>query len=165
MKRPSQKNGPRLRLWQEWTVYALVGGLAVTGFVWLWLHNFGAVEGEFGPQQSPAERPLLVAHGVLGFGFLLLGGMILDRHVPAAWNQRRHLVTGFSLLGGLSVAALTALGLYYLSNETVRGWTSLIHWAVGAAAIVALLAHAVARRQAKPARPRRAGRKPKAPSA
>lgn len=147
MKRPSQKNGPRLQPWQEWTVYALVGGLAVTGFVWLWLHNFGAVEGEFGPQQSPAERPLLVAHGVLGFGFLLLGGMILDRHIPAAWKQRRHLVSGVSLLSVVTVAALTVLGLYYVSGERLRAATSLVHWIAGAASLVTLAAHAVARRQ------------------
>lgn len=161
MTRRAPKDGPRLRLWQEWAVYGLVAGLAATGAAWLWLHTFVTVQGEFGTMNHPAEHPLLVGHGVLGFGFLVLAGMLLDRHVPAAWKQRRHIVTGFSLLGAMSVAALSALGLYYLSDDRARAATSVLHWAVGLAAAVALTAHALARRQAN-GRARRGSGKPAA---
>lgn len=145
MRRAKPKNGPKLRPWQEAGVYGVFGLLAATGVAWLLLHHFGQVEGEFGPTVNPAEHPLIVVHGVLSFGFLLLGGIILEGHVPAAWSKRRNLYTGVGLLVALGLAALTALGLYYLADDRLRGWTSLAHWTVGLAALAVLAPHAIRR--------------------
>lgn len=145
MKRAKPENGPRLRPWQERAVYGVTVGLAVTGFAWLVLHQFVTIEGEFGPSRHPAEHPLIVIHGVLGFPFLVLAGIILERHVPAAWGQRRNLYTGIGLLTALGLAALTALGLYYLADERLRAWASVTHWSMAAAALVVLIPHAIRR--------------------
>lgn len=168
MKRAKPDIGPKLRPWQEWMVYGVTAAMAVTGFVWLLLHQFVTVEGEFGPSRHPAEHPLMVIHGVLGFPFLVLVGIILERHVPAAWNKRRNLYTGIGLLTALALAALTALGLYYLADERLRSWASVTHWSMGAVALVVLIPHAIRRgssrrgvrgrgttraRRAKPSRP------------
>lgn len=166
MKRVKPESGPKLRPWQEWAVYGVMAGMAATGFAWLVLHQFVTVEGAFGPSRHPAEHLLLVIHGVLGFPFLVLVGMILERHVPAAWGQRRNLYTGIGLLTALGSAALTALGLYYLADERLRAWASVMHWSAGAAALVVLIPHAVRRGSSRRAsagsvRPGRAG--PKGP--
>lgn len=126
-------------------VYGVTAGMAVTGFAWLVLHQFVTVEGEFGPSRHPAEHSLMVIHGMLGFPFLVLAGIILERHVPAAWSQRRNLYTGIGLLTALGLAALTALGLYYLADERLRGWASVTHWSLGSAALVVLIPHAIRR--------------------
>lgn len=145
MRRAKPKTGPKLDRWQEAAVYGLLGGLAVTGFAWLLLHQFVTVEGEFGPGKHPAEHVLIVAHGALSFVFLVFAGMILEGHVPSAWSRRRNLYTGIGLLSALGLAALTALGLYYVADERLRGWTSVAHWSVGAAALAVLVPHAIRR--------------------
>ena len=134
MRRPKPKTGPKLRPWQEAAVYGLVAALAVSGFGWLLLHQFVTVEGEFGPSRHPAEHVLIVTHGALSFVFLVLAGMVIEGHVRSAWSKRRNLYTGIGLLSALGLAALTALCLYYVADERLRGWTSVAHWSVGAAA-------------------------------
>lgn len=143
MRRAKPKNGPKLRAWQEAAVYGVFGSLAASGMVWLLLHHFAQVESEFGPTANPAEHPLMVVHGVLSFAFLVLAGIILEGHVPAAWTKRRNLYTGVGLLAALGLAALTALGLYYLADDRLRGWTSIAHWTTGLAALAVLALHAI----------------------
>lgn len=149
MRRAKPNNGPKLRPWQEACVYGGFGLLAATGLAWLLLHHFAQVEGEFGPVANPAEHPLLVVHGALTFGFLVLTGIILEGHVPAAWSKRRNRYTGLGLLAAMGLMALTGVGLYYLSDDRMRGWTSVAHWTVGLAALAVLVPHAIRRGRAQ----------------
>lgn len=144
---PRARNRPhRLSVAQEATVYLLTGGLALSGGAWLVLHHFVRVAGEFGPEQSPFERPLIILHGVLSFGFLVLAGAILERHVRPAWRFRINRATGIALLTAFAALALTALGLYYLAGEGLRNLASLAHWTVGLVALPILAWHASKRR-------------------
>lgn len=139
-KRPQ---GARLAPRLELGVYLAWGALALTGSAWLLLHNFARAPGEFGDTPHPAEHPMLVAHGVASYVVLVLAGALFASHVPPAWRYGRNRKSGLTLLALAAIAAVTALGLYYLSNEGLRAAASLAHWLAGLASLALLTLHAV----------------------
>jgi hypothetical protein len=139
----------RLPRWQEWSVYMTLGLLIATGIVWLLLDNFVRVEGEFGPEHHPAEHLVLIVHGVAAYAFLIIGGAMIPVHITLGWNTRRHLKSGLTLAGTCLILGLTALGLYYMSDEISRNWVSITHWVLGLVAIPALIVHALIGRRSR----------------
>ncbi|HEX6660328.1 MAG TPA: hypothetical protein VF067_00435, partial [Sphingomicrobium sp.] len=69
MTRRRPTNLPR---WQELAVYLAFAVLLVTGVAWLVLDSWVRVQGEFGPEQHPAEHWVLIAHGIGAYIFLLI---------------------------------------------------------------------------------------------
>lgn len=138
MTRRRPTNLPR---WQELAVYAAFGLLLVSGITWLILDTWVRVQSEFGPEQHPAEHWMLIAHGIGAYAFLLILGAMIPVHIPLGWHQRRNLASGIGFLTICTILGLTALGLYYVGEDALRRWTSLIHWAVGLAALPILLIH------------------------
>jgi hypothetical protein len=139
----SRRRPGRLPHWQEWTVYVSFGMLIATGIAWLLLEHFVRIAGEFGPEPHPAQRWTLVAHGLVAYGFLIVAGTMVPVHIIAGWNTRRNLKSGLTFAGTLLLLAVTALGLYYLGDDSVRGQVSLIHWVAGLVALPLLLIHAL----------------------
>jgi hypothetical protein len=139
----------RLPHWQEWSVYVTLGLLIATGIVWLLLDNFVRIEGEFGPEHHPAVQLVLIAHGVAAYAFLIIGGAMIPVHITLGWNTKRHLKSGLTLAGTCLILALTALGLYYVGDETSRNWVSIVHWVLGLVAIPALVIHALIGRRSR----------------
>lgn len=153
-RRPT--NLPR---WQELAVYFSFGLLLVTGIAWLVLDSWVRVPSDFGLEHHPAEHWMLIAHAVGAYAFLVIFGAMIPVHIPLGWHQRRNLKSGISLLTICGLLGLTALGLYYIGDDGVRSWTSLIHWAVGLVALPALLIHVLRRVTPRLAEsPRRRGR-------
>lgn len=143
----TRKRPTRLPPWQEYAVYATLGGLIVTGLAWLALDWWVRVEGEFGPEHHPAEHLSLIVHGIAAYAFLIIAGAMIPVHIKLGWNLRRNRKSGLWLGISGMVAAITALGLYYLGEEGVRAATSVAHWLAGLAIIPALLIHAIRGRQ------------------
>ena len=141
-RRPTQ-----LPRWQEWAVYLTLGLLIASGLAWLLLDTFVRSAGEFGPEHHPAERWALVSHGMFGYAFLIIAGAMIPVHIRLGWHLDRHRWTGSTLASTCVLLTLTALGLYYLGDELMRHWVSLVHWSVGLLAIPALLVHALRGRQ------------------
>lgn len=133
----------RLPRWQEQAVYWTLGALIVTGLAWLAFDYGVRIDGEFGPEHHPAERWSLIVHGIAAYAFLVVGGALIPVHIKSGWTQRRNLKSGLWLGLSCSVAAITALGLYYLGDEAVRPVTSIAHWLVGIVILPALLVHAI----------------------
>lgn len=127
--------------WQELAVYVSAAVLLLTGVAWLILDTWVRTEGEFGPEQAPAEHWMLIAHAVGAYAFLVALGTILPVHIPLGWRQRRNQVSGVSVLTLCAILSLTALGLYYVGEDIARSWASLVHWVVGLAAVPILLIH------------------------
>ena len=137
-RRPS-----RLPRWQEWSVYISLAMLVATGVAWLLFDSFVRVTGEFGPEHSPAERWLLVSHGVVAYAFLTIAGAMIPVHITLGWNLRRNLKSGFMVAGTCLILAVTALGLYYLGDELSRRSASVAHWVTGLLLVPLLLVHAL----------------------
>ncbi len=64
-------------------------------------------------------------------------------HVRLGWSLDRNKVSGIWLGSACIIAAISALGLYYLGGEGARSTASLAHWLVGLVLIPALVIHAV----------------------
>lgn len=133
----------RLRLpgWVRWWVY-LGGALsALSGSAWLLLHHFVRREGEFGPEPSALEHPSLVLHGVSGLMLLWVLGLVWLPHVRRGWSKRQHRWVGGTMAALMLWLALSAAGLYYLGDESWRGWVGIAHWTLGLFAAIWLPVH------------------------
>lgn len=146
----------------EWSVYLSFGVLFITGVAWLVLDWWVRIEGDFGPEHHPAQHVMLILHGIAAYALLIVAGALIPVHVKVGWSIRRNFKSGIAVGTALAVLSLTALALYYLSSEGALGWSRLLHWVVGLAALPILLIHVVrGRRNITPQRagsPRRRGR-------
>jgi hypothetical protein len=133
----------RLPRWQEWSVYVSLGLLIATGIAWLLFDSFVHVNGEFGPEPHPAEHWILIIHGAVAYGFLIIAGTMIPMHITLGWNTKRNFNSGLTLAGTCLMLAVTALGLYYVGDELSRHWVSITHWVVGLIVVPALLVHAL----------------------
>lgn len=143
MRRKKNARPTRLPRWQEYAVYVSLGALTLTGLAWLGLDWGVRIEGEFGPERHPAEHWALIAHGIAAYAFLVVGGAMIPVHVKLGWSLDRNKASGLWLGVGSVVAAISALGLYYLGGEGARSTASMAHWLVGLVLIPALIIHAV----------------------
>jgi hypothetical protein len=115
--------------------------LWISGVVWLVLHNYGQVQGEFGPEANPAEPWMLRMHGAAMIAALLGAGSLLVVHVWRGWTYRSQRVLGSVLTTTCSLLILTGYLLYYVGDETMRPWLSKIHWIVGLLILPIFLLH------------------------
>jgi hypothetical protein len=130
-----------LKPWQEWTLYLTTGLLWISGALWLYYKYYGQVQGEYGAQASPVQPILLEVHGAVAMAFLIVLGSLFVDHVPMGWKQKKHRPSGLSLLSVSVILILTGWGLYYLGDQNIRRWTSVVHWGVGLAVPVLLFLH------------------------
>jgi len=137
------RRASRLPRWQEWAVYLSLGGLIVTGILWLLFDQWVRVEGEFGPEHHAAQSWLLTGHGVLAYGFLIVAGAMIPVHIILGWRLRKNLWSGISLASLCLILAVSALGIYYLGEDAARSWASLMHWSLGIAVLPIFLIHAL----------------------
>ena len=131
----------RLPRWQEWSIYLGFGLLFATGAGWLLLDWFVRVTGEFGPEHHPAQHWSIVIHGIAAYFFLATLGSLVPVHIKLGWILGGHRWSGSALAGTLLLLSLTALGLYYASDDLSRSWASTVHWVVGLFALLAILLH------------------------
>jgi hypothetical protein len=127
--------------WQKWGLIVCFMLLLSSGLVWLYLEHFVAVEGEFGPENHPWQHTWLVVHGVASPMFAWLVGVLWTAHIKRHWRARMKRTSGVLMLIGCLVAALSALGLYYLANEQWRSVTSALHWILGCLFALVFLWH------------------------
>lgn len=133
----------RLPRWQELAVYVSLACLVLTGLVWLALDQWVRVAGDFGSEHHPSQRWMLIVHAVAAYGFLFVAGSLVSVHIPLGWRLGRNRTNGVMLCLVSFVLAISALGLYYVGSEALRGWLSLLHWILGLGIAPALLIHAL----------------------
>lgn len=126
----------RLGRWHRRLVLAALVIVAASGTLWFVLHD--------AMNQEPGEllRDLLIAHGVASFAAAVALGSLLSLHVPVGYRQKRNVVSGVLLLSAMLLLLVTALFLYYGSEET-RAGARLIHLVVGFAAMVGVPLHMI----------------------
>ena len=148
MAEPSLYNSPSVRLGngRKWVLHLVWIGLIASGVVWLLLHNFFLVKGEFGSEHSPYEPLSLKVHGGLAFLAIWFGGMMWGTHMLKAWSQKRRRWTGTILLLVFGVLIVSGYLLYYAGDEDLRAKVSLIHWIVGLSIPVMYIIHRVSKK-------------------
>ena len=144
---------PRLRVGRRRLVNGVGLGLWASGLVWLVLHYFLRSKGEFGPEPSPLEPWSLKLHGLFAFGALWTLGLLWGVHVVNGWGTRRRRWSGSLVLGALGLLTVSGWLLYYAGSDQVRGVVSILHWAIGLAALPLYLAHRLIRGSPTPPAP------------
>lgn len=121
----------KLARWQIMVLTISGALLWLSGAGWLLLHYFGQVQGEFGVETNPLEPWFLRLHGLVLIPALLGFGGLFIVHIPKGWKDKSQRVAGVTLTAVFGVLIATGYMLYYVGEETVRDWTSIIHWAIG----------------------------------
>jgi hypothetical protein len=125
-----------LEPWQKRALYLSVLALWLSGMVWKLL------------SQTPLWMRI---HGAAAMAFLIMFGTLLMGHVPAGWREDRQRFSGSSLISLCGILIVTGWILYYSGNETIRQWTSLVHWGIGVGLPILIYLHIrLARRLQKP---------------
>jgi len=131
-------------------VYAGFALLWVSGALWLAFHYFFRVEGDFGPAAHPLEAWWLRLHGLMAMAALVLAGSLAPNHIRLAWNRRKNLGSGVSMLAFAVWLAASGYALYYFSSDANAAWLSLVHWIAGLALPTVLVAHIQSGRKRRP---------------
>jgi hypothetical protein len=121
----------KLARWQIWLLSLSGGVLWLSGSLWLLLHHYGQVQGSFGPEANPLEPWMLRLHGFVLIPLLLGAGGLLVAHIPKGWAYHHQRVAGTALGVLLLTLIITGYMLYYVSTESLRNWSSIIHWILG----------------------------------
>jgi hypothetical protein len=131
----------KLARWQLRLVCWSGAALWLSGVVWLLLHNFFQVQGEFGPETNSFEPWLLRLHGAAMIAAMLGVGSLLVVHVWRGWTYPSQRVIGLALIAFITVLVATGYLLYYVTNDTWRAGLALVHWLIGAAALPLFVLH------------------------
>jgi hypothetical protein len=139
----TRSGGVRLSSFHERWVVGVALALFATGALWIVFHYFVTVPSEFGEHRHPLETWWLRLHGAAAMAFLVVFGTLLSVHIRGAWRLGRNRVTGVVMLSLASLLVVSGYGLYYSGEETLRQWTSVVHWIIGLAALPAMVAHMI----------------------
>ncbi|HEX5354703.1 MAG TPA: hypothetical protein VFW93_00700 [Aquabacterium sp.] len=138
------KHRNRISRAQRRTLYAATALLALTGLMWLSVHQLAwpamsraSMEG----LPSPWEPWLMKLHGAAMMVMLFLTGRISATHVMRGWRLKWRVADGVGLLVGLAALTLTGYSLYYLVPDDWRDANGWLHAAIGVLWVVTLLVH------------------------
>src|SRR5262249_46568357 len=88
----------------------------------------------------------MVVHGVLAVVAVFFFGWVGGAHIGIHWKRGAKRGSGITLIALIGVLALTGLASYYLTFESVREGSALVHEAAGAIALVPALIHWLGKR-------------------
>lgn len=126
-----QRRTAKLAGWQIWLLSLSGSVLWLSGAAWLLLHYYGQQPGEFGPEMNPLEPWMMKLHGLVLIPALLgIGGMLVA-HIPNGWDYVHQRIAGVALCAVLFALSASGYMLYYVGDELVRDWTSMVHWIIG----------------------------------
>lgn len=93
---------------------------------------------------SGSDRVWVAAlHCLLGWGMLWLVGAVWSIHMRAGWRRRQHWRSGLLLVALCLLLVLSALALFYVGDDDLLSWSSVMHWSSGTALGFAVLLHYV----------------------
>jgi len=117
----------RLRL----SVYAVFGGVWLTGCAWWALHRYFAIREEFGVARHPWEPTIASLHGVLAIATAFLFGWVMARHGSEGWRQRKRRASGGALAAVVAVLSISGFALFFLIDADWQSDTAIVHDALG----------------------------------
>lgn len=140
MSGPVQKPGSLGRS-TRLSLYAVCGGVWISGALWLLFHNFLPKRGEFGPEVNPLEPWFLKVHGAFAVAAIWMFGWMWSMHVTKLWPFSWRRWSGGLMAGVGAWLILSGYLLYYVGDDKARSVVSILHWGIGLAAPVFFLWH------------------------
>lgn len=97
------------------------------------------------PWNLPRGSRTVVAalHGLCAMLLLILVGALLPMHVRAGLKRALNFASGILLLSALTTLAVSGWAIYYVANEKLSTFASLLHLSAGLLSLVPLVIHAV----------------------
>ncbi len=118
---------------QRAAIYLVLGGLWLSGCLWLVLDQFFARPGQFGPMPHPWQPAILLVHGIVAiFGMYLLG-WVTARHVLKWWPGRLRRLSGATLATFLALLVVTGFALFFVSDDRWQRAAATFHDVLGLA--------------------------------
>jgi hypothetical protein len=121
----------RMRSRQRAAIYATLGGLWLSGCLWLVLDQFFARPGQFGPMLHPWQPAVLLIHGIVAIAGMYLLGWVSARHVLKWWPVRLRRASGTALAALLALLVVSGFALFFLSDDRWLRSVALCHDALG----------------------------------
>ena len=118
--------------------YLVFGILWGSGALWRFAEWFKS--SDLGPPRTPLQTLSMKVHGATMFIYLAMLGTLL-MHIRRGTALRANRLTGFSMIAINGILALTGWMLYYLIDDTLREWSSVIHWTIGISTLLLLVTH------------------------
>jgi hypothetical protein len=118
--------------------YIVFGILWGSGALWVLIEWFK--DPELGTARTVLQTLSMKIHGAVMLVFLAMLGTLLA-HVRRGWILKANRLSGCFNIGINALLALTGWLLYYITDDSARAWTSLIHWAIGLSALPLLYGH------------------------
>jgi hypothetical protein len=131
----------RIGYGRRWQIYIIGLGVWLSGGLWLLFHYFLVTQGEFGPTENPLTAWWLRLHGAFAFATLWMFGVLWATHITVAWPRQRRRRSGAALAAVLIVLVVSGYLLYYVGDDKVRPFLSVLHWSIGLAVPAFLVFH------------------------
>lgn len=137
---------------KDFIIYSMIFFiLFISGIVWLLLHYFYNINGEFGLESHPFESKVLCIHGFAAFAFMFIFGNIWAIHAKHGIQKKikRNFRSGIANVIIFSLLSITGVILYYTGSDMIRYIVSLVHWVSGIAVFIVVILHATYRRRVR----------------
>ena len=89
----------------------------------------------------------LEIHGWFSPAMIFLFGYLFSSHIIRAWPTKLFRTSGMMLTSILSILLITAPGLYYFGNETLRSFTWWLHITAGCLLPFSIIFHVTERKR------------------
>jgi hypothetical protein len=114
------------------------------GILWLsgalWLVAEWANDSDLGPTRTPLQSQSMKIHGAAMLLYLSTLGSLWT-HIQRGFAWRANRLSGSVIIAANVVLAVSGWILYYLADDRVRQWSSLVHWALGLTILPLLIGH------------------------
>jgi hypothetical protein len=120
------------------TFYLVFGLVWLSGGLWLvaeWLK-----EPELGPIRTPLQTTSMKIHGAAMLIYLAMLGTLLT-HIRRGFALRANRFSGSLVIGVNVVLVLSGWLLYYITDDSLREWSSVTHWTIGLSNLPLLCTH------------------------
>jgi hypothetical protein len=128
-------------------IYLVMGGLWLSGGVWLLLQYCFRNSGEFGLQPHPLQPSVLLVHGMLAVAGTWLLGWISRGHALEGWRQQQRRPSGGGLWLLCALLVSSGFALFYITSDTVHDVTAGAHEVFGAVVTIPTMVHWWVRRR------------------
>ncbi len=81
------------------------------------------------------------AHATLAFVFMALLGALWSLHMRAGWHRYQQRISGSMLVVSFAILAISAIGVYYLADETLSNFCAGSHLLIGTLLVVPFIWH------------------------
>ena len=95
------------------------------------------------PNPVPEQYSILLAfiHGISSILLIFIIGSLWAYHMRQGWRKKENIISGIGLCVCFTLLFLSAMGLYYLSNDISLGIASIVHISIGIAVAIVFALH------------------------